>query len=487
MTESPAETPAEIPAAPEPFDILLIEDTASMRTIYESHLRRAGYRVIATGTAGEGLDLFRAHPVPVVLLDLMLPDRDGMDLLVDLMELRPATSVVVVAAERSTERTVTAIRRGALDYLVKPVSEPQLMGAVEAARRAASLAQPPHSAPACAPLGDFIGQSAPMRAVYDRIRAAARSMAPVCIMGETGTGKELAALAIHRLSDHPQAPFVTLDCGAVAPERFESEFFGHRRGAFAGAAADRMGVAEMADGGTLFLDGICELHPMVQVRLLRFLQSGLVHPLGDETVRRVRLRVMASASMPLSEAVQRGRLRADLFHWLHVVALEMPPLRDRAEDIPELAETFLRRFAALERRRFRGIDPVAMAALRAHHWPGNVRELGNVLRAVTVLHEGETLLPEMLPPEIMAGSGAGFRAGFGAGAVPPPASLPAKAQAVPAPAHAPAMARQTLADLERAAIEAALNRHNGSVQGAAHDLGVAPSTLYRKLESWRRA
>ena len=464
--------------SPEPCDILLIEDTASMRTIYESHLRRAGYRVIATGTAGEGLDLFRAHPVPVVLLDLMLPDRDGLDLLVDLMELRPATSVVVVAAERSTERTVTAIRRGALDYLVKPVSETQLMGAVEAARRAASLAHPPHSAPACAPLSDFVGRSAPMRAVYDRIRAAARSMAPVCITGEIGTGKELAALAIHGVSERAQAPFVTLDCGAVSPDRFESEFFGHRRGAFAGAAADRVGVAEMADGGTLFLDGICELHPMAQARLLRFLQSGLVHPLGAEAARRVRLRVLASAVMPLSEAVLRGRLRADLFHRLHVVALHMPPLRDRADDIPELAETFLRRFAALEGRGFQRIAPGAMAALQGHSWPGNVRELGNVLRGVTVLHEGETLVPEMLPPEITAGSGAG--------AVLPPARAPAMVQTAQGTAAPGGPVRQTLAALERAAIEAALNRHNGSVQGAAHDLGVSPSTLYRKLESWRR-
>ncbi len=465
--------------SPEPCDILLIEDTASMRTIYESHLRRAGYRVIATGTAGEGLDLFRAYPVSVVLLDLMLPDRDGLDLLVDLMELRPSTSVVVVAAERSTERTVTAIRRGALDYLVKPVSEAQLMEAVEAARRAASLAHPPHSAPACAPLGDFIGQSAPMRRLYDGIRAAARSTAPVCITGETGTGKELAALAIHRLSEHAQAPFVTLDCGAVSPDRFEAEFFGHRRGAFAGAATDRVGVAEMADGGTLFLDGICELHPMAQARLSRFLQSGLVHPLGAEAARRVRLRVLASAAMPLPEAVRRGRLRADLFHRLHVVALHMPPLRERAEDIPELAETFLRRFAALEGRGFQRIAPAAMAVLQGHSWPGNVRELGNVLRGVTVLHEGETLGPEMLPPDFMAG------------AALPAARAPAKtqpAQAVaPAPgAPAPGPVWQTLAALERAAIEAALNRHEGAVQRAAHDLGISPSTLYRKLESWRR-
>ena len=441
-------------------EILLVEDTASMRTIYESHLRRAGYRTVSAGTAAEGLEMFRVHPIAVVLLDLMLPDRDGLDLLVDLLDMRPETSVVVVAAERSIDRTVSAIRRGALDYLVKPVTESRLMEAVEAARRAASLAHPPHSTEARAPLPDFIGHSAPMREVYDQIRACARSMAPVCISGESGTGKELAALAIHRLSARAQGPFITLDCGAIPPDRLESEVFGHRRGAFVGALSDRLGAAELADGGTLFLDEICELHPALQPRLLRFLQSGLVHPLGAEAARRVNLRILSASTLPLAEAVRIGRLREDLYYRLQVVGLQMPPLRARPDDIPVLAETFLARFAAIEGRSFSRISPEAMDRLQAYDWPGNVRELSNVLRAATVMHEGAELTAAMLPAALHA-----------AGAGRPPAGLD--------------LAGLTLAEVERRVIEAALDRHEGAVPKAAADLGVAASTLYRKLESWR--
>ncbi|PYF11115.1 two component Fis family sigma54 specific transcriptional regulator [Rhodobacter viridis] len=448
-----------LPAIDAP-DILLVEDTASMRTIYESHLRRAGYRTVSTGTAAEGLEMFRVHPISVVLLDLMLPDRDGLDLLVDLLEMRPETSVVVVAAERSTERTVAAIRRGALDYLVKPVTESRLMEAVEAARRAATIAHPPHSTESRAPLPDFIGHSPAMRDIYDRIRAAARSMAPVCISGESGTGKELAALAIHRLSTRAQGPFITLDCGAIPPDRLESEVFGHRRGAFVGALSDRLGAAELADGGTLFLDEVCELHPTLQPRLLRFLQSGLVHPLGAEAARRVNLRIISASTMPLAEAVRSGQLREDLFYRLQVVGLQMPPLRQRGEDILPLAETFLARYAAIEGRSFTRISPEAMALLRAYSWPGNVRELSNVLRAVTVLHEGDELTPAMLPADL-------------------------RGSAVLPSTESGDLSGLTLAEVERRVIEAALDRHDGAVPKAAADLGVAASTLYRKLESWR--
>ncbi|WP_444429901.1 sigma 54-interacting transcriptional regulator [Rhodobacter capsulatus] len=276
--------------------------------------------------------------------------------------------------------------------------------------------------------------------------------------------RSLAALAIHRLSARAQGPFITLDCGAIPPDRLESELFGHRRGAFVGALSDRLGAAELADGGTLFLDGVGELHPTLQPRLLRFLQSGLVHPLGAEAARRVNLRILSASTLPLAEAVRMGQLREDLFYRLQVVGLQMPPLRRRGEDIVPLAETFLARFAAIEGRSFTRITPEAMALLRAYPWPGNVRELSNVLRAVTVLHEGEELTAAMLPPELA--SPAPSRPGAGLATVPDLSGL-------------------TLAEVERAAIEAALTRHEGAVQKAAADLGVSPSTLYRKLESWR--
>lgn len=447
-----------------PFDILLVEDTASMRTIYEAHLRRAGYRTLSAANAGEAMALFRQFTVSVVLLDLMLPDRDGIALLADLLDLRPATSVVVVAAERSVDRAVSAIRAGALDFLVKPVAEARLMEAVEAAHSAANLAHPPKSPQAHAPLAEFIGISEPMRAVYAQIRAAARSVAPVCIWGESGTGKELAAATIHRLSARAHGPFITVDCGAIPPDRLESELFGHRRGAFSGAISDKPGAAELAEGGTLFLDEICELHPALQPKLLRFLQSGQIQPLGSDAPRRVNLRIISSFSGPPLEAVRTGRLREDLYYRLHVVPIRMPPLRERPEDIAPIAENFLRRYALLEGRSFERLSPPAQALLARHSWPGNVRELTNALRAATVMHDGEELQPEMLPAEMRS-------------AATPPHDPSAGALA--------GFEQMTLAKIERIAIEAALTRNAGSVPRAAHELGVAPSTLYRKLDGWR--
>lgn len=443
------------------FDVLLVEDIASMRVIYEAHLRRTGLRVISAASAGEALALFRTYPVQVVLLDLILPDRDGLDLLIDLLELRPGTSVVVVAAERSVDRAVLAIRRGALDFLVKPVHESRLIEAVDAARRAALRAQPPGAAQSHSPLADFIGTSEPIRAVYERVRAAARSVAPVFIWGESGAGKELAAWAIHRLSERAAGPFLTFDCGAFSQDRLDSELFGHRRGAFGGAVADKLGVAQLADGGTLLFDDICELSPALQPKLLRLLQTGFVQPLGADTPIRVNLRVIAACSMPPQEAVRRGLLREDLFYRLHVVPLPMPPLRDRRDDIAPLAQSFLARFAALEGRKFSQIAPDALEALRNHGWPGNVRELLNTLRAITVMHDAETLSVDMLPDEIRA-----------------PRPL--------AQATLTGFEGLTLAQIERLVIEAKIAAHEGAVPRAAHELGVAPSTLYRKLETWRK-
>lgn len=455
------------PPPPEPreteFDVLLVEDIASMRVIYEAHLRRTGLRVISAASAGEALTLFRTYAVRVVLLDLMLPDRDGLDLLVDLLELRPGTSVVVVAAERSVDRAVLAIRRGAMDFLVKPVHESRLIEAVDAARRAALLAQPPGSGQAQPPLADFIGTSEPMREVYQRVRSAARSVAPVFIWGESGSGKELAAWAVHRLSERASGPFLTLDCGAFSMERLDSELFGHRRGAFGGAVADKLGAAQLADGGTLFFDDICELTPALQPKLLRLLQTGLVLPLGADAPNRVNLRVIAACSMPPHEAMRRGHLREDLFYRLHVVPLRLPPLRERRDDIAQLAQTFLVRFAKLEGRKFRQIAPDALEALLAYDWPGNVRELLNTMRAITVMHDSETLSAGMLPEELRS---------------PRPAAVADPLAAFEG---------MTLAQIERQVIEAKLVEHNGAVPRAAHDLGVAPSTLYRKLDGWRQS
>ncbi|MGD9917217.1 MAG: sigma-54-dependent transcriptional regulator [Paenirhodobacter sp.] len=453
-----------IPPPPPRPDILLIEDTSSMRAIYEAHLRRAGFTTVSAASAAEGLALFRQHEAPVVLLDLMLPDRDGIELMSDFFALRPATAVIVLTADRSIDRAVTAMRAGAQDFLVKPVSEHRLMSAIENAFAAVNLTPAGDGAEPAGPLGAFIGGSPAMRAVYARIRAAARSMAPVCIMGESGSGKELCAQAVHQLSLRGCGPFITFDCGAIPSERLDSELFGHRRGAFPGALGDRPGAAERAEGGTLFLDEICELDPALQPKLLRFLQDGAIQPLGADRPQRVDVRIIAASTMPPLEAVRAGRLREDLYYRLVVVPITMPPLRARREDILPIAEDLLRRYAALEGRSFERIAPEAQAVLCAQDWPGNVRELMNVLRAAVVMHDGVALEAGMLPLDGHSG---------------PPEAEPA---APPPGTGTP----RSLAQIEREAIEAALARHGGSVPRAARDLDVAPSTLYRKLDSWRK-
>lgn len=455
----------EASGPPRTADILLIEDTPSLRSIYDAHLRNAGFVTLSAASAAEGLALFRKTDPAVVLLDLMLPDRDGIDLMREMLALQPHTAVVVITADSSTARAVKAMRAGAHDFLVKPVSEAQLMTTLGNARAAAQMSRPQAVPGREAPLAGFIGTSGPMRAVYARIRSAARSMAPVFVTGESGTGKELCAQAIHALSPRAAAPFIPLDCGAIPAERFESELFGHLRGAFPGAVTDRPGAAALADGGTLFLDEICDLAPELQPKLLRFLQSATIQPLGAARPQRVDLRVIAASAHEPLQAVRDGRLREDLYYRLRVVPIEMPPLRQRPDDIGPLATETLRRFALLEGRAFTRLSPAAEAVLRAQPWNGNVRELMNVLRAATVTHDGDELTEEMLPEEMR----------FPAEHAPPCPGL-----------NLTTLAGRSLAEIERLVIEDCLTRHDGSVPRAARELDVAPSTLYRKLDTWRK-
>ncbi len=460
MTAGAPDTPPPRP------DILLIEDTPSLRAIYEAHLRARGFEVVAASNGTEGLSLFRSRAATVVLLDLMLPDRDGIELIAEMLALRPCAAIVVITADRSTDRAVEAIRAGARDFLVKPVNEERLMAAIEAARAAAALAEPADAGAPVHQVGDFVGQSAAMRAVYARIRSAARSMAPVFITGENGTGKTLCAQTIHMLSTRAPGAFVELDCRSVPSEQFESELCGHLRGAFPGAVSDKQGAAASADGGTLLLDNICELAPAHQPNLLRLIETTRCRPLGAADTRQVTLRLISICPVDPAEIIEAGRLRRELFYRLHVVPIHMPALRERREDIPALALAGLRRYAAIEGRGFTRIAPQAEALLLAHDWPGNVRQLMNVLRSAVVMHDGTELTEAMLPTDLGA--------------------LSAEAPCLsPLPPIAP-FAGQSLAQIERSVIESALARHGGSVPRAARELDVAPSTLYRKLETWKK-
>lgn len=459
--------------------LLLIEDTPSLQMVYRAVLTNAGHSVLCAGTAAEGLSAFRASGAQVILLDLMLPDRDGLDLMQDMLAERPEVSVIVITANGSINKAVEAMRAGAHEFLVKPFDETRFLGAVDNAlagrspRRTPSVRPAAPAATVLPPLqtGAFVGSSDAMAKIHAKIRSVARSMATVFITGESGTGKELCALAVHDNSARASGPFIALNCGAIPQDLLESEVFGHVKGSFTGAISDKPGAAAAADGGTLFLDEICEMAPALQTKLLRFLQTSTVQPVGATRPRKVNVRIVCATNQDPLDAVRRGQFREDLYYRLYVVPIHMPPLRERGDDVTEIAEAALARFAAEEGRRFDGLTPEVAALFRRLPWPGNIRQLLNVIRHVVVMNEGGPVTPDMLP-DIVADEG---------GFTPPPATLAPLTQE---PALE-ALIGRPLAEIERIVIEATLARFDGSVPKAARVLELAPSTLYRKLDGWK--
>jgi two-component system, repressor protein LuxO len=464
--------------APRP-NILLIEDMPSLQLVYKSVLMSAGHGVRVAGNAADGMAQFVDAQPDVVLLDLVLPDRDGLDVMHDMLALHPETAVIVITANGSINKAVEAMRAGAHEFLVKPFDEQRFLGAVEnaagdrAARRSPMAAVPKLAAPAIASTtGAFIGSSDAMTRIHAKIRSVARSMATVFITGESGTGKELCALAVHDHSNRAAGPFIALNCGAIPQDLLESEVFGHMKGSFTGAISDKPGAATAADGGTLFLDEICEMAPALQTKLLRFLQTSTVQPVGATRPRKVNVRIVCATNVDPLDAVRRGQFREDLYYRLYVVPIHMPPLRERADDVIEIAETALARFAEEEGRHFDGLAPDVRTLFRRHQWPGNVRQLLNVIRNVVVLNDGGLVTKSMLPGDL------------------------AQSEVAPLPiTHDPlsnepaldSLIGKTLAEIEQTIIEATLARHGGSVPKAARMLDISPSTLYRKIEGWAKA
>ncbi len=387
-----------------PDRLLLVEDTASLSMVYQSVLTRAGHQVTCAFSLAEA----RAHCETVrphlVLLDLQLPDGDGLELLQSMRRDAPDSRVIVITANGSINRAVQAMRAGAFDFLVKPFDEARLLSAVQNAIASAPHPPEPEEAaadPAVQPgFQGFIGRSAAMAEIYRMVRAIGRSTATVFITGESGTGKEVCARAIHAVSTRAAKPFVPLNCAAIPRDLLESEVFGHLKGAFTGALSDKPGAAAAADGGTLFLDEICEMDLSLQTKLLRFLQTSTIQPVGAARPVPVDVRIVCATNRDPAEEVRRGRFREDLYYRLHVVPIHMPPLRVRPDDIMDIAQASLTAFAAEEGKAFTGFDREAAAVLISRPWPGNVRQLLNVIRNTVVLHDGELVAPDMLPSEI---------------------------------------------------------------------------------------
>ena len=468
--------------------ILLVEDTSSMAMVYRSVLEKAGNEVVSCDTISKAREAIGKQNFCVILLDLTLPDGDGMELMADILRGEASTKIIVITANGSINRAIEAMREGAFDFLVKPFDEKKLLSAVANAQKF-QASKEPLPMPVLPASGDsfhgFIGKSAQMQKIYDMISNIGRSSATVFITGESGTGKEVAAKAIHAVSSRAKAPFVPLNCGAIPADLLESEVFGHLKGSFTGAIANKMGAAEAASGGTLFLDEICEMEMSLQTKLLRFLETSKIQPVGAVSAKAVDVRILCATNRDPLEEVRAGRFREDLYYRLHVVPMHMPALRERGEDIAMIAEQVLRRYSSEEGRKFEKLSPEVSRLFAHYAWPGNVRQLLNVLRRVVVLNDATQVLPAMLPAELVAGSEA-------ADIAPEYSSVQGLASTIDtsdqaADDHLGRYVGLTLAEFERRFVEVTIDECNGSVPEAARMLDVSPSTLYRKRESWKKA
>lgn len=453
--------------------LLLVEDTPSLQMVYETVLTSSGHAVRVAADAGEGLALFNEVQPNVVLLDLMLPDRNGLDLMQDMLNQKPDTNIIVVTANGSINRAVEAMRRGAYEFLLKPFNEQRLLNAVDnALSDIRPIARDEPDTTNDSVYHGFVGDSSGMRDVYSRIKSVGRSMASVFIFGESGTGKEICAQAVHEVSHRASGPFVPLNCGAIPGDLLESEVFGHLKGSFTGAISDKPGAAAVADGGTLFLDEICEMDLNLQTKLLRFLQTSTIQPVGAPHPRKVNVRIICATNRDPMEEVRRGRFREDLYYRLYVVPIHLPPLRERGQDILQIARSSLKNFSQEEGRNFTDLTEEVQALFLKLPWPGNVRQLLNVLRNVVVLNDGPLVTLDMLPIEL-------HHAHEQYNDAPHPPAATDKPHVT-----LEGLVGKTLAEIEQLVIEETIARHGGSIPKAARVLDVSPSTLYRKRETW---
>ncbi len=458
--------------------MLLIEDSIRLADLYVSQLVALGVSTDVAHSGEVGLERARQDDPSVILLDIQLPGISGFDVLRQLREEGNPAVVIVMTAHSTINTAVEAMKLGAYDFLVKPFDSERLRVTVANAleRRALEEIVDEIQQGARAQYHGFVGASLPMQAVYRTIDASASSKASVFITGESGTGKELCAEAIHRQGPRKDGPFIAINCGAIPRELIETEIFGHKRGSFTGAVSDRVGAAEMADGGTLFLDEIGEMDTALQPKLLRLTQTGMFHRVGEDKPRKVDTRFIAATNIDPMAAVADGRLREDLYYRLNVIPIELPPLRDRGDDILMIAESFLQKFAQEEGRSFTAFSSEVADIFRAYEWPGNVRQLQNVVRNTVVLNDAQIVTPDMLPAPLSDWQGH-------------LSARPARRIEGISTDMGPASSRDihSLAEVEKQAIERAVEICGGNIPKAAAALGVAPSTLYRKRQAWVEA
>jgi two-component system response regulator AtoC len=447
--------------------VLVVDDERKMRRVLQILLERLGVDSVAADSAEEGLERFEHEQIDLVLTDLRMPGASGIDLLGKVRELDPEVPVIVMTAYGTIETAVDAMKRGAFDYVLKPfdleVIELAIRKALDMRRYRTENRFLREQATPAAGLESLIGSSPPMDAVFELIRRVAPTKSSVLITGETGTGKELVARAIHDLSPRRERFFVALNCAAIPTELLESELFGHIRGAFTGAERERIGKFELADGGTLFLDEIGDMAYALQAKLLRVLQEGVIERIGSNKRIAVDVRVLSSTHRDLAAAIRDGRFREDLFYRLNVFQIELPPLRGRRDDVVAIAAHFLDRFARELGRPPLRLTRAAGHVLEQHEWPGNVRELQNLMERAAVLCDG---------PEVDASF---FRL-----LLPEPAP---EAPVEESPSESLLLGPAVEA-LERKIILRALSAADDNKVQAAHLLGISERTLWYKLKRY---
>ena len=391
-------------------NLLIVDDELSMRQFLTHLFQREGHSIRVAENGRRAMDMLRQQPVDVIISDVRMPDMGGIDLLRATKELHPETEVIMMTAFANEETAREAVKLGAFNFVYKPFDNDLLKVIVQRAvqkiadEREKQVLQVENEAlikgqRARGQLGNIIGRSDRMQSVYQMIETVAAVQSTVLITGESGTGKELVARAIHDLSPRAQRPFVSVNCGAFTETLLESELFGYVKGSFTGATANRKGLFEAADSGTIFLDEIGEMSPAMQVKLLRVLQERKVRPVGAHEEMEVNTRVIAATNRDLSAMTKDGSFREDLFYRVSVIPMELPPLRERGQDITELAEHFIEKYCAQQGRKMT-IGGPAMRLLEAYSWPGNVRELEHTIERAVALERTEMIQPERLPEQV---------------------------------------------------------------------------------------
>jgi two-component system, NtrC family, response regulator AtoC len=445
--------------------ILIVDDEPTMADSLKQNLVEEGYGVDTAATGAEAIELFDQGGHHVAICDLQLPDIGGLEVMRHIKDARPMTEVIVVTGHGSVAKAVEATKAGAFDFVDKPFDFEELQLRVENALKQRELlaenANMRRQLSTRAEYFNIIGSSKPMQTIYETIESVAKSDANVLIVGESGTGKELIANAIHYNSLRARKPFIKVNCAALPKELIESELFGHTKGAFTGAHADKEGLVQHAAGGSLMLDEIAEMPVELQPKLLRVLQERSYRKIGSEKTYAVDFRLISSTNRPPADAIRDGLLRDDLFYRISTITIHVPPLRERAEDIQLLTEHFLHMYAQKYERTIGGVSQAAYQRLFGHTWPGNVRELQNVIERAVLLAKGNRIEPVDLP--------------FDNGSLP---------EGSPAGQGWDVPANMTLEDIERLVIEKTLQRTGGNKQAAANLLGIYRPRLYSKIRKY---